>query len=67
MITITVKAKFKLTGKNETKTVKIELEFPSGDFPCFPEIVDKVYYSNDPKISSLFTIGYIIGVELIVD
>lgn len=63
MKTITVKVKFKMTGEDKTKTVKIGLEFPSGDFPCFSEIVDKVYKSCDPKLNRLFGVGYIIGVE----
>lgn len=64
MKTITVKVKFKMTGEDKTKTVKIGLEFPSGDFPCFSEIVDKVYKSmSSPKLNRLFGVGYIIGVE----
>lgn len=67
MKTITVKVKFKMTGEDKTKTVKIGLEFPSGDFPCFSEIVDEVYKSCDPKLNALFGNGYIIGVEQISD
>lgn len=65
MKTITVKVKFKMTGENKTKTVKVGLEFPNGDFPCFPEIVDEVYKSCDPKLNALFGNGYIIGTEII--
>lgn len=67
MKTITVKVKFKMTGEDKTKTVKIGLEFPSGDFPCLSEIVDKVYKTSDPKLNELFGVGYIIGVEQILD
>lgn len=67
MKTITVKVKFKMTGENKTKTVKVGLEFPNGDFPCFSEIVDEVYKLCDPKLNALFGDGYIIGVELIID
>lgn len=67
MKTITVKVKFKMTGEDKTKTVKVGIEFPSGDSPCFPEIVDEVYKVSDPKLNELFGVGYIIGVEQILD
>ena len=35
MKTITVKVKFKMTGEDKTKTVKVGLDFPDGDFPLF--------------------------------
>lgn len=67
MKTITVKVKFKMTEVNKTKTAKVLLEFPDAAFPCFSEIVDKVYKNRDPKLSKLFGAGYIIGVEQILD
>lgn len=68
MITITVKVKFKLTGKNKTKTIKLGLEFPRENFPCFPDIVDEVFYkAHDPKLIELLNEGFIIGVEQILD
>lgn len=68
MITITVKVKFKLTGKNKTETIKLGLDFPRENFPCFPDIVDKVFYeARDPKLIELLNKGFIIGVEQILD
>lgn len=63
MITITVKVKFKITGENKTKTVKVGLDFPKLTIPCFAEIVDEIYKTRDPKLNELFGVGYIIGVE----
>lgn len=63
MITITVKVKFKITGENKTKTVKVGLDFPKLTIPCFAEIVDEIYKTSDPKLNELFGVGYIIGVE----
>lgn len=67
MKTIVVKVSFKATGLNETKTVEVSLDFPNDSFPCFSEIVDKVYRSRDPKLSECFDdFGYLIGVEQIL-
>lgn len=63
MKTITVKVKFKITEVNETKTVKVGLDFPELTIPCFAEIVDNIYESTDPKLNRPFGVGYIIGVE----
>lgn len=52
---------------NKTKTVKISLEFPNESYPCFVELVDEVYRSDDPKLKEYFNhFGYIIGVEQIL-
>nr|UVY11274.1 MAG: hypothetical protein [Bacteriophage sp.] len=67
MITITVKVKFKITGENKTKTVKVGLDFPKLTIPCFAEIVDEIYKTRDPKLNALFGDGYVIGVEQIID
>ena len=67
MKTITVKVKFKMTGEGKTKTVKVGLDFPKLTIPCFAEIVDKIYKTSDPKLNELFGVGYIIGVEQILD
>lgn len=67
MKTIVVKAKFKAMGLNKTKTVKVSLDFPNDSCPCFSELVDEVYRSNDPKLKECFDdFGYIIGVEQIL-
>lgn len=63
MKTITVKVKFKMTGVNKTKTVKVGLNFPELAFPSFAEMVDEIYKTSDPKLNELFGVGYIIGVE----
>lgn len=63
MKTVTVKVKFKATGLNKTKTVKVSLDFPNDSCPCFSEIVGKIYKTSDPKLNELFGVGYIIGVE----
>lgn len=63
MKTITVKVKFKITKLNKTKSIKIGIEFPEDEFPCFSELVNKVYATKDPRLSKLFNEGYIIGVE----
>lgn len=67
MKTITVKVKFKIPVENETKTVKVGLDFPKLTIPCFAEIVDGIYKSRDPKLKELFEVGYIIEVEEISD
>lgn len=67
MKTITVKVKFKIPEVNKTKTVKVGLDFPKLAIPCFAEIVDNIYESTDPKLNRLFGVGYIIGVEQILD
>lgn len=67
MKTITVKVKFRKWEEGRDKTIKLELDFPDSAIPCFPEIVDEVYKSNDPKLYGLFGSGYIIGVEQILD
>lgn len=65
MKTITVKVKFKTGSKN--KSIKLDLEFPNDECPCFGEIIDAIYCSPDPKLNEMFNGGYIIGVEQIVD
>ncbi|WAX09140.1 hypothetical protein BT401P1_00020 [Bacteroides phage BT401P1] len=67
MKTIVVKVKFKMPEVNETKTVKVGLDFPKSAIPCFAEIVDEVYKVRDPKLYGLFGVGYIIGVEEVFD
>lgn len=67
MKTITVKVKFKIAETNKTKTVKVGLDFPKLKFPCFAEMVDEVYKVSDPGLDKLFGVGYIIGVEQILD
>ena len=67
MKTITVKVKFKMPEVNKTKTVKVGLDFPKLTIPCFAEIVDEIYKNTDPKLNRLFGVGYIIGVEQILD
>lgn len=67
MKTITVKVKFRMWEEDRNKTVKLELDFPDGSTPCFPEMVDEVYKSNDPKLNGVFGNGYIIGVEQILN
>lgn len=67
MKTITVKVKFKIAETNKTKTVKVGLDFPKLAIPCFAEIVDEIYKNSDPKLNRLFGVGYIIGVEQILD
>lgn len=67
MKTITVKVKFRIPELNETKTVKVGLDFPELAIPCFPEMVEEVYKVRDPKLNELFGVGYIIGVEQISD
>ena len=67
MKTIVVKVKFKIAETNKTKTVKVGLDFPKLTIPCFAEIVDEVYKVRDPKLNELFGVGYIIGVEQILD
>lgn len=67
MKTIVVKVKFKIPGVNETKTIKVGLDFPKLAIPCFAEIVDEVYKVRDPKLNEMFGVGYIIGVEEIPD
>lgn len=67
MKTITVKVKFKMPEVNKTKTVKVGLDFPKLTIPCFAEIVDKIYKTSYPKLNELFGVGYIIGVEQILD
>jgi len=64
---ITVKVKFKIVETNKTKTVKVGLDFPKLTIPCFAEIVDEIYKVSDPKLNELFGVGYIIGVEQILD
>lgn len=66
MKTITVKVKFKITELNKTKSSKIGIEFPEDKFPCFSELVNKVYATRDPRLNKLFNEGYIIGVEEIL-
>lgn len=67
MKTIVVEVRFKATGLNETKTVKVSLNFPNDSCPCFSEIVDKIYKTSDPKLNECFDdFGYIIGVEQIL-
>lgn len=66
MKTITVKVKFKITGSNKTKSVKIGVEFPEDKFPCFSELVNKVYATRDPRLIKLFNEGYIIGAEKVL-
>lgn len=63
MKTITVKVKFKITGLNKTKSIKIGIESPKDKFPCFSELVNKVYSTKEPRLDKLFNEGYIIGVE----
>lgn len=48
MKTITLKVKFKITESNKTKSVKIGVEFPEDESPCFSELVNKVYATIDP-------------------
>lgn len=67
MKTITVKVKFKIVETNKTRTIKVGLDFPKLTFPCFTEMVDKVYKVSDPGLDKLFRVGYIIGVEQILD
>lgn len=67
MKAITVKVKFKIAETNKTKTVKVGLDFPKLTIPCFAEIVDEIYKVSDPKLNELFGVGYIIGVEQILD
>ncbi len=67
MKTITVKVKFKMPEVNKTKTVKVGLDFPKSTIPCFAEIIDEIYKVSDPKLNRLFRVGYIIGVEQIID
>lgn len=65
---ITVKIKFKAAGMNKTKTVKVSLEFPNESYPCYSELIDEIYRSDDPKLRECFNnFGYIIGVEKIID
>lgn len=66
MKTITLKVKFRITESNKTKSVKIGVEFPEDEFPCFSELVNKVYATTDPRLNKLFYEGYIIGVEVIL-
>lgn len=66
MKTITVKVKFKITGLNKTKSIKIGIEFPEDKLPIFSELVDKVYATREPRLNKLFNEGYIIGVETIL-
>lgn len=66
MKTITVKVKFEITELNKTKSIKIGIEFPEDKFPCFSELVNKVYATRDPGLNKLFNEGYIIGVEEIL-
>lgn len=63
MKTITLKVKFRIPESNKTKSIKIGVEFPEDKFPCFHELVKKVYSTIDPRLSKLFSEGYIIGVE----
>lgn len=67
MKTITLKVKFKIAETNKTKSVKVGLEFPKDSYLCFAEMVDEVYKVSDPKLNELFEVGYIIGVEQILD
>lgn len=67
MKTITVKVKFKIAGTNKTKTVKVGLYSLKLTIPCFAEMVDEVYKVSDPGLNELFEVGYIIGVEQILD
>lgn len=67
MKTIVVKVKFKATGSNKTKTVKVSLDFPKSMIPCFAEIVDEIYKTSYPKLNELFGAGYIIGAERVFD
>ena len=64
---IIVKVKFRMWEEDRNRTIKLTLDFPENYIPCFPEIVDEIYNSNDPKLDGLFDSGYIIGVEQIVD
>lgn len=66
MKTITLKVKFKTTESNKTKSVKIGVEFPKDEFPCFSELVNKVYATMNPRLNKLFCEGYIIGVEVVL-
>lgn len=67
MKTITVKAKFKMTGEDKTKTVKVDLKFRKDKYPCFGELVDELYCTSSPKLNEMFENGYLIGVEQILD
>lgn len=67
MKTIVVKVKFKIAETNKTKTVKVGLDFPKLTIPCFAEMVEEVYKVRDPKLDELFGVGYIIGIEQILD
>ena len=67
MKTITVKVKFKLTGENKTKTLKVDLKYRKDIYPVFGELVNELYRMNSPKLNELFGVGYIIGVEQILD
>lgn len=62
MKTITVKVKF-VTDKGN-KIIKLDLEFPKYKYPCFGEIVDKVYSTNESRLNKLFKEGYIKGIEV---
>lgn len=66
MKTITVKVKFKITELSKTKSIKIGVEFPEDRFPCFSELVNRVYATMNPLLNKLFYEGYIIGVETIL-
>lgn len=64
METITVKVKFRIDS-NKTKTVKLIIETPRASELSFPEIVDEVYKSNDPSLSKMWGVGYVIAIEQI--
>lgn len=66
MKTITVKAKFKMTGVDKTKTVKVDLKFRKDKYPCFGELVDELYCTSSPKLNEMFENGHLIGVEQIL-
>lgn len=67
METTTLKVKFKLTGENKTKTIKVTSERFTGK--CFSEMVDEIYCMNDnADLNKMFASdAYIIGVEQLIE